>query len=219
MQDEQGRILLAGRYTPASSDGPPNMREIDLIERDAQNVPVAHTRARAATWDGQRWQLRGGFRIPLRPDSAAGGLDETPVATYDGSITPEEIALYRSGDFVELLSTPQINALLARPKSYGTASLARVKHWRFTQPIMNVILLLLAIPCVLTRDPGQLKRAATLCLALTGLAMATVFLFHQVAAVNPLGPDWTAAWPAVMAWMPIFLWGPISVWLLDKVKT
>ena len=27
MQDEQGRILLAGRYTPASAEGPPHMRE------------------------------------------------------------------------------------------------------------------------------------------------------------------------------------------------
>ncbi|HLL90491.1 MAG TPA: LptF/LptG family permease [Tepidisphaeraceae bacterium] len=219
MQDEQNRILSAAAYTPGAGDRPPAMWKVDVIERDAQLIATAHTRAEAATWDGRRWVLQDGYRATGLGAADAGGLSETPVAVYEGSVTPDEIALYRSGDYVELLSTRQINALLARPKSYGTGSLARVKHWRFTQPLMNVILLMLAIPCVLTRDPGQLKRAATLCLALTGAAMATMFLFQQLAAVNPLGPERAAAWPALMAWMPIFLWGPISVWLLDRVKT
>ena len=140
------------------------------------------------------------------------------VTLWKTSITPQEIDLYRNTDFVELLSTERINGLLERPKSFGAANLQRVKHSRFTQPIMNVILLLLAIPCVLTREPGKLKQGATICLVLMGLAMGSIFLCQQIANTPPK-PELAAQWPAIMAWVPIFLFGPLSVFLLDRVKT
>ena len=100
----------------------------------------------------------------------------------------------------------------------GVNQLLRVKNSRFTQPLINIILLLLAIPCVLTRQPGQLKAAAIKCLVLSGLCLGTVFL-AQLLANTPPTPDLTMTWPAIMAWMPIFLFGPLAVWLLDRVQT
>jgi hypothetical protein len=115
------------------------------------------------------------------------------VTLWKTSITPQEIDLYRNTDFVELLSTERINQLLERPKAFGAQNLLRIKHARFTQPIMNVILLLLAIPCVLTREPGKLKQGATICLLLTGLAMGSIFLSQQLAG-NPPTPQLAAQW-------------------------
>jgi hypothetical protein len=83
---------------------------------------------------------------------------------------------------------------------------------------MNVILLLLAIPCVLTREPGRLKAAATKCLALTGLGMGAIFISHQVAG-KPPNLEWAQMWPALVAWAPVFFFGPLAVFLLDRVKT
>jgi lipopolysaccharide export LptBFGC system permease protein LptF len=141
------------------------------------------------------------------------------VATWKTNIDPEEIKLYKKSDYVDLLSTDRINELLKRPESYGYANLLRVKHWRFTQPLMNVILLLLAIPCVLNREPGKLKAAATKSLILTGLAMGSIFLAQQIAANPPASAQLAAQWPALMAWVPIFVFGPLAVFLLDRVKT
>jgi len=112
-------------------------------------------------------------------------LSAKPVAAYKSDVTPEEIGLYQSKKFVGLLPTRRIDQLLDRPNMYGKMELLRVKHWRFTQPLMNVVLLLLAIPCVLTREPGTLKTAATKTLALMGIAMASVFVFHQFANSVP----------------------------------
>ncbi len=84
---------------------------------------------------------------------------------------------------------------------------------------MNVILVLLAIPMVLTHDPKMLKTAAAKCLMLTGLAMASVFVAQQRASHPPAGIVWISAWPALMAWSPIFIFGPIAAWLLDRVRT
>lgn len=193
--------------------------------------PLAHIAADKAVWsEGEgRWDLftwdpilkqfePWGVRTTgLDPNAAVSTKQK--VYAYQTNVTPEEIALYRSGDWVEMLSTSRISQLIERPGSYGQAHLFRVKDWRVTQPIMNVVLLLLAIPCVLTREPGKLKTAATKCLILTGLTMGSIFMMHQLAGNPPADPNWTRTWPALMAWLPVFVFGPLAVLLMDRVKT
>jgi lipopolysaccharide export system permease protein len=235
MQDADGGLLYAARYYPAHENAPATIQELTVIQRsEVENrqvdstgrsttesvlEPYAKIVAKAAVWDASKaqWNLTDGQRATgLRPDDR--DAQQSPCPVYSSGATPEEIGLYRSGNFVELLSTERIDELLARPKSYGRLSLWRVKHWRFTQPLMNVILLLLAIPCVLTREPGRLKAASTKTLVLTGIAMGTIFLSQQLAATPP--PSIPAdRWTALMAWAPVFIFGPISVFLLDRVKS
>ncbi len=94
----------------------------------------------------------------------------------------------------------------------------RVKHARFTQWILNIVLLLLAIPCVMTRQPTALKAAATKCLLLTGSCLALSFLAYQMAG-QPYKLEWAAHWPAIMAWLPILIFGPVAVFMLDRVES
>jgi lipopolysaccharide export system permease protein len=233
-------LIYSARYFPTSDSGePPVMKDMDVIERqgdapatqptdpaappafasDAALSPNGHIWASQAVWDAaaQQWNLTDGYQISgIGPRQIRS--PRLPCATYKNfGLTPDEISLYRSSKFVELLSTQRIDELL-NTKSYGELNLLRVKYWRFTQPLMNVILLLLAIPCVLTREPGRLKQAAMKCLILTGLAMGSVFLSQQLAPSHPesISPQ---NWAIVLAWMPIFIFGPVSVLLLDRVKT
>lgn len=220
MQVDQQSLLLAARYYPAEDDKQPWMEDVDVIDRDASFQPVSHLLAAKAEWDPdhQQWNLTDGRRVMgLSPNEQHS--EEIPVSVYKGTVTPEEIALYHSSSTIELLSTHRINELLARPKSYGAAGLYRIKHLRFTQPIMNVVLLLLAIPTVLTFDPKSLKTAATKCLLLTGAAMGSVFIAQQMAGHPPLGLSWMNVWTALLAWVPIFIFAPLSVWLLDRVPS
>lgn len=220
MQIDQNSLLVATRYHPAFKDRPPYMEEMDVIVRDQGMEPIEHLRATRGEWDPVRqlWKLTDGRRVTgLRRNEVRS--DEQPVEVFRGAVTPEEIALYHSSAFVELLPTDRINELISRPKNYGTVGLYRVKHLRFSQRFMNVILVLLAIPTVLTHDPKSLKTAATKCLTLTGLAMGSVFVCQQIAGHPPAGAVWQSAWPALLAWVPIFIFAPLSVWLLDRVKS
>jgi len=231
--NEPGALLYCARYTPPSGNQPAQMEFVDVIERQDRKIdsidgkltrtviePKAHILADRGVWNAaqDRWDLTNGKRVDLVANAEQQPVPQ-PCAFYKSNITPEEIALYRSGDWVELLSTSRIDQLIARPGNYGQANLLRVKHWRFVQPFMNVVLLLLAIPCVLTREPGRLKSAATRCLILTGIGMGSMFLSHQLAGSPPAGTDWAVTWPALMAWMPVLLFGPVAVFLLDRVKT
>ena len=117
-------------------------------------------------------------------------------ATYRSNVTPDEVALYESGEYTEFLPTSRIKMLLERPKSYGTINLQRVKHSRFTQPLLNVILLLLAVPCVVSREPGKIKQGIFQCVILCGACLSAIFLCYQVAGTPPAGAQWLDRWPA-----------------------
>jgi lipopolysaccharide export system permease protein len=218
MQVDQHSLLLAARYYPTDKTQPAHMDEVDVVTRNDAVEPVSHLIADAASWDGHHWVLTNG-RIVTGLKPGAPLSPEMPVADFRGDVTPEEIALYHSSSFVDLLSTKRINELLAHPKSYGAAGLYKVKHLRATQPFMNVILLLLAIPMVLTHDPKTLKTGATKCLLLIGAAMGSVFLAQQMAGNPPAGIAWLSGWAALMAWVPIFIFGPLAAWLMDRVRT
>ncbi len=220
MQDDENGLLNAARYHPASMEGGPWMEQVDIVQFDDAFMPKAHILADRAEWNGDRkeWRLINGKIVTgLKPKDLK--TDEKPADVYKSSITPDELALYRSGEYIDLLSTAHINQLLERPKSYGRTDLQRVKHARFTQPLLNVIILLLAVPCVLSREPGRLKMGIMYCVMLSGGCMMTIFLAQQLAGTPPTGAQWADQWPAIMAWLPILIFGPVAVWLLDRVKT
>ena len=215
MLDDQRNLLFAREFYPASN--PPTMKSVAVLKR-GQSTYGSLITARSATWDPARklWKLEGGVSLNdlalLRPRRAE-------LSQLQTSITPEEIQLYRRGEFVSLLSTKHVNELLDRKRTYGKADLVRAKHARLTQPLINMILLLLAMGCVLTREPQLLKTAATKCVILCGLCMASVFVAQNFATQPPAGGSLRDMWPALMAWMPVFIFLPGAVWLLDRVKT
>jgi lipopolysaccharide export system permease protein len=220
MEDRYDGLFNAAVYYPAMADSPAHIDYLDVIERGSDLAPVAHLYSDEAVWNAKlrRWDLTGGRRVPIAPPGLQTNLPvESDVTFYQSDLTPDEIALNLGKDYIQLLPTSTISTLLTRNR-YGTIDLLRTKHLRFTQPISNVILLLLAISTVMTRTPGTLKSAALRCTLLTGLCMASIFLSYQLAGVPP-NAGMINLWPALMAWLPIFIFGPLAVFLLDHVKS
>ncbi|MCS7034483.1 MAG: LptF/LptG family permease [Phycisphaerae bacterium] len=220
MQDAEGNLLRASRYTPAGPGQRPRMEVVDILERDSQGAVSRHIAADAAEWipEDQIWRLDGGVEVAgLQPDQQR--AEPRPIYHYETSINPEEIELYRSGSYVELLSTRRIDQLLQRPKIYGTVDLLRVKHSRWATFLINIVLLLLALACLTTREPGALRRQVVWCFVLVGLCMATVFVTQNLAGNPPPGMRNAPNWPLIMAWLPILIFGPLAVFLLDRMKT
>ena len=225
------QIQLENSLFVAQPDGRLLEERIDVAEsiarlaRDWPDVEVRVTGSAAVTADARAFdtifrnllQNADGKRITGLL-AGTGRKIENNVPAYKSNITPEEVSLYSSGKYVEWLPTRRIDQLLERPQQYGALALQRVKHTRFTQPLVNVILLLLAIPCVMTREPTRLKAAATQCLLLTGACLAVSFLAQQMSGQPPY-QEWAGMWPAVMAWLPILIFGPVAVFLLDRVET
>jgi lipopolysaccharide export system permease protein len=219
MQDEYNGLFNAALYAPPTPTTPAQISYLDVIERDGESNAVAHVYADSAVWNerARRWDLTNGWRVLIASPKQIHRAEEKPIAAYRSDITPDEIALNHNKDYVQFLAVSKIVQLLERPKSYGTLDLLRALHTRFTQPIVNVILLLLAISTVLTRQPQTLKSAAVKCMVLSGLCMGSVFLCYELAGAPP--PGTVQYWPALMAWLPIFIFGPLSAYLLQHLKT
>ncbi|MDB5325235.1 MAG: lipopolysaccharide transporter permease [Phycisphaerales bacterium] len=217
LQDENGGLLFASGYKLPANGKPAVMEKVTVLEL-AENFDLkACLTADKAVYDSKQavWELTNGQRTT---DLAGRHRDTKQITEYKSNVTPEEIALFRSGDYVDLLSTPRINDLLQRTQVYGSNDLMRVKHARLAQLLLNIIMVLLAISSVLIREQGQLKYAMVKCMVLVGGCMVTIFVCQSLASLPP-SPQWVDRWPALMAWVPIFVFGPLSVFLLDRVKT
>jgi lipopolysaccharide export LptBFGC system permease protein LptF len=208
-------VLVCGVYDPDKA----LMRDMDIVQRNEAGLPTTHWLADFAKWNPElhSWHLTNGKVVDLLPSQRTS--KEATIPDYTGPLTPDDIDLYHGTQAVEYLSTHKINLLINSSNGYGAAGLNKIKSLRLTQPFMNIVLLMLAIPAVLTFDPKTLKTAATKCLTLMALAMSSVFICQQIASHPPLGAMWTLLWPALMSWMPIFIFAPLAVVLLDRVKT
>lgn len=221
MPDGTDKLLFAGRYTPASATTPAFMEVLDVLAK--VDDKRTHLTADRATFDpaANVWQLENGaLSEVVKPGTGRGG-DAFPQDTYPGDgVNPETIALFISrGDFVDLLSTSRIGELLAQGTGVGRIDLMRVRDARWANYVLNIVLVLLTIPCVLTREPMQLRTAAARVFVLVGLCMATIFVCQSVAGQPPSNPQLASMWTAIMAWLPIFIFCPVAVWLLDRLKT
>jgi lipopolysaccharide export system permease protein len=221
LEDARGALLVAARFNPATATAPASMIEVDLLVRDeASRQPLAHVRAERAQWDAaQRTWVLTNARVAtgLSPDEVRSF--ERPIATLPTTLTPEEITLYRSRDFVDFLPISRINELLAAPRSYGVVDLLRVKHFRITQYLNNIILILLVLPCVMTREPRSLKTGGVFLLSVMGVYLGTIFLCQHLAGTPAPSAVLAPHWPALMAWMPALIFGPAVFYAIDRIKT
>lgn len=218
LEDDQGSILVAASFVPATKLSPAMLIEVDLIERNERREPTAHVMADKAVFHEGKWDLSNGrlttglLKDDIHPTSR-------PVEALPSTVTPEDIVLYRSRDYVELLSTSRINELLVTPRSYGVIDLLRVRNFRFAQYLNNLFLLLLAIPCVMTREPRSLKTGGVFLLGVVGIYLAIIFVAQHVAGLPAPIANMAGQWPALMAAVPVLIFGPIAVYALDKMKT
>ncbi len=219
MPDGEDARVFAGNYLPGTSDRPTTLQVVDILRGNGSEIALIQ--ADIATWDADalHWTLTNGTITSFFADGA-GGRRSQPLASFSGTTTPESITLFRSrNQFVDLLSTSRINELLTQRNPVGRIDLLRVRDARLAGFVLNIILVLLTIPCVLTREPMQLKTSTMRVFFLVGSAMAMIFVTQNLAGRPPEDAFWATKWSAVMAWVPIFIYGPIAVWMLDRIKT
>jgi len=143
--------------------------------------------------------------------SGDNSLVRKPVKFYKCELNPEELLLRQQAQWVQFLSTPQLNRL-KHQTGVDPVQIARVKHGRFAFSIVNIILLLLGMSFFLHRLPEGVLTQGAQALATCSIIFIVTFVGQNL--VNSPNVD-----PALPAWLPIFIFLPLAVVLLDKVKT
>lgn len=122
-------------------------------------------------------------------------------------LTPEDIVLRQSNKWLEFTSTPQLNELLRKGRAPDRRTALLAKHLRVTEPINHLIMLLLPLPFMLSRE-RNVKSSIGLAVSLVGLFYISVYLIRFV----QMDPLWAA-------WAPTMVFGCVAVVSLDSVRT
>jgi len=116
-----------------------------------------------------------------------------------------DLVLRQSSRHLDLLSTAQLTEVIDHVSDRDAAVLA--KHIRFADPINNLVLLLVGLPFILSRE-RNIKASAGLSVLMVG----SYFAFVHVCRLIDLPP-------MLAAFLPIMLFGTIAAVMLDSVKT
>ena len=140
-----------------------------------------------------------------------------PVTFYASNLTADDIPIRRRERFKELLSLRQLTELEKNPGARKTdlAELALQKNSRITDPLMNLILLMVALPVLVCRDPKAMKTAIGISFLTTASCFIVVFVCKLFATEVVFGQIRPALW----TWIPIFIFFPIAWIEIDSMRT
>ena len=143
---------------------------------------VGRIQALRATYDSERngWALEQGKMLRV-PTSGLGELDvpdEEEVDFYATNLSPRELPLRRREGFKSLLSLRQLTEMERDPGTRRTelAEIALQKHSRITGPMINIIMLMVALPVLVCRDPRNMKSAILISFLTTAACFSLSFL-------------------------------------------
>lgn len=195
--DEKTGLTIQGVLTPDSPGGG-KMRggKLEMARftfRTPEGQVLGTFFAPSALWkvkDGQTfWELTDGKLF------------------YETDLNGRDLALRQSGRWLDYMSTSQLTELLKSKRINDPRMAILTRHTRATDPICNVIMLLLGLPFILSRE-RNIKASAGLCMLMVGAFYAFIYICRNMG----LPPEWGA-------WLAVLLFGPVAVVMLDSVKT
>ena len=89
------------------------------------------------------------------------------------------------------------------------------KHFRITEPIINLVMLLVALPILVCREPKAMKSAIMISFGATSACFIVTFICKMMAAevfFDKIRPE-------LWAWIPVFIFLPVAFIELDSMKT
>jgi lipopolysaccharide export LptBFGC system permease protein LptF len=126
---------------------------------------------------------------------------------YHSDLTPADLALRQSSNWLAYMSTGELNRLLRLEQVPDLAGAMLVRHCRFADFFNNLIMLLVAVPFILSRE-RNIKASAGLTVLMVGVVYVVVYFARYVGLA-----------PVIAAWLPVLLFGPLATFMLDAVKT
>lgn len=221
--DDQGSLICTQKYEEKTKTlyNPLIILREKIEGKENIYRVIGRIQAAQAVYDAGLggWTLMGGqlLRLPAEGQEAALDQKPTPIAFYKSNLTAQDIPVRRREGFKELLSLRQLTELERNAGSRKTdlADLALQKNSRITDPIVNLIMLMVALPVLVCRDPKAMKTAIGVSFLTTASCFVVVFACKLFATEVVFGQIRPALW----TWIPIFIFFPIAWIEIDSMRT
>ncbi|MBI5864785.1 MAG: LptF/LptG family permease [Planctomycetes bacterium] len=208
-RDENNAILTATRFLPTEGV----VENVAIITAAAGDARSELIRADRGVWNPARhvWVLDRGIRYHQAADGEENTPREEPVLAFPFTLTPEQLVLRRDAQWADLLSLRELNQLVASRSLTNRGPIEISRHQRVTQPLVQWLLMVLALPFFLCRAPTNVLSAGGKALLMSGAFYVVVFIAASVVK--------NSAQASLLAWIPILVFGPIAVVRLGNVRT
>jgi lipopolysaccharide export LptBFGC system permease protein LptF len=158
-----------------------------------------------------KWDLTGGVL-----EQIGSREPPKPVGTFISDLKAKDIPVRRRSEHKTLLSLRDLTALeKQKTQIRDMAQLSSQKHFRITDPIINLVMLMVSLPLLVCRDPKSMKSAVMVSFALTGACFVTTFVCKILATEMMFD----RIMPELWAWLPVFIFLPVAFIELDSMKT
>lgn len=219
LNDANGSLISCAEYEEKEQ----TMHYPVIVLREPKDADTWRTigkiQARRAVYDAERdgWRLEEGQLVRIPDVNTDAFQDQETVAFYATNLTPEELPLRRREQFKSLLSMRQLMEIEQNPGTRRTelADIAVQKHSRITMPIINLIMLMVALPVLVCRDPKEMKTA----ILISFLTTASCYIVAFLSSLFATEVIWGQVRPALFSWLPIFIFFPIALIQIDAMRT
>ena len=222
MADDKGSLVCTRKFDELTQQMyKPTIIMRQKTDRNQWEV-VGRIVADMATYNDslKRWDLKNGVYTPLSiHETLAENYDQVlPAAVdfYQSDLVPHDIPIRRQEGYKSLLSSAQLAVLVKnQARIKDKAELHSQRHFRFTDPIVNIIMLLVSLPVLVCRDPKAMKTSVVISFVITLGCFITLFTCKMLATEVFFGQVRPAFW----AWLPIIIFMPIALIEIDSMKT
>jgi lipopolysaccharide export system permease protein len=212
--DSNGSLICSRRFDVATST---LQSPTILIRKRSENLNIwqldGKISADKAVYNPQtkKWDLVNGLFTRKEAASQA-----RKIESFSTDITPKDIPVRRKSEYKTLLSSSQLAQLAAqKTKIRDLAQLYSQRHFRITEPVINLLMLMVCLPILICRDPKQMKSAVMISFIMAGACSMITFACKMLATEMVFDRVMPELWP----WVPVFIFLPIAFIELDSMKT
>ncbi|MCD6394913.1 MAG: LptF/LptG family permease, partial [Planctomycetes bacterium] len=200
MSDDKGSLFCTNKYDEKTQtmQAPTIILRRALDEDEVLWEVTGKIEADRAEYNPELggWEFVNGIKRKIaRGDTGAESiLRPETVDFYKTDLTPQDIPLRRQENYKSLLSFTQ---LLDLGQKRGTRMKDRAEfllqqHSRITKPIINLVMLLVALPVLVCRDPKMMKTAIMTSFGITASCFVATFVCEMMATevfLNQIRPE------------------------------
>jgi lipopolysaccharide export system permease protein len=214
--DGNGSLIYSGRFDVKTSSF---NKPVIITRRDTGRPGIWEVTGRITAdkavfnYETSVWDLVNGVFV------GTGLQDSVRVATsYSApNLLPKDIPIICESKHASLFSSRQLSVLAAQStKIRDVAQLSSLKHFRITDPIINLTMLMVSLPVLICRDPRMMKSRIMVSFVLTATCFVVTFLCKMLATEVVIAGR---VMPELWAWLPLFIFLPIAIIELDTIQT
>ncbi|MCH2148963.1 MAG: LptF/LptG family permease [Phycisphaerales bacterium] len=209
--DSSGALLQSPGFDPVTGV----LMAPSIIIRDERGRTVQRLRASEGVWDQDQgcWLLADGVRVDVVHSGEQGtaAMRPQPVDRFATDLSPNLLTIRRFAQFTGMLSSWQIGDMLESPDVREADTLLRSRYARWATVLVNVLIIMIALPFFMHREPVKLIMRTFACI----LLVVPLYLIVGTFMLIPL----PGISPALGAFLPVIVLLPIAMARFGWIRT